>query len=80
VELRARCQRQPSSLVTPMGDETFYRYQQSLIDEAATTLGCAAPAVVNRQQQLRHSDFIGLGLRLVLGGWYYCHAKVAMLW
>jgi hypothetical protein len=22
-----------------MGDETFYRYQQSLIDEAATTLG-----------------------------------------
>ena len=39
VELRARGQRQPSSLVTPMGDETFYRYQQSLIDEAATTLG-----------------------------------------
>jgi hypothetical protein len=26
-------------LVTPMGDEMFYRYQQSLIDEAATTLG-----------------------------------------
>jgi len=22
-----------------MGDEMFYRYQQSLIDEAATTLG-----------------------------------------
>jgi hypothetical protein len=22
----------------PMGDEMFYRYQQSLIDEAATTL------------------------------------------
>jgi uncharacterized protein len=39
VELRARCQRQTSSLVTPMGDEMFYRYQQSLIDEAATTLG-----------------------------------------
>jgi TRAP-type uncharacterized transport system substrate-binding protein len=38
-ELRARCQRQTSSLVTPMGDEMFYRYQQSLIDEAATTLG-----------------------------------------
>src|SRR6516164_5733034 len=39
VELRARCQRHTSSLVTPMGDEMFYRYQQSLIDEAATTLG-----------------------------------------
>jgi TRAP-type uncharacterized transport system substrate-binding protein len=38
-ELRARCQRQTSSLVTPMGDEMFYRYQQSLIDEAATTVG-----------------------------------------
>jgi hypothetical protein len=38
VELRARCQRQTSSLVTPMGDEMFYRYQQSLIDEAATTV------------------------------------------
>jgi hypothetical protein len=37
--LRARCQRQTSSLVTPMGDEMFYRYQQSLIDEAATTVG-----------------------------------------
>jgi hypothetical protein len=39
VELRTRCQRQTSFLVTPMGDEMFYRYQQSLIDEAATTLG-----------------------------------------
>jgi hypothetical protein len=39
VELRARCQRQTSSLVTPMGDEMFYRYQQSLIDEATATLG-----------------------------------------
>ena len=37
-ELRARCQRQTSSLVTPMGDEIYYRYQQSLIDEAMTTL------------------------------------------
>jgi hypothetical protein len=37
-ELRARCQRQVSSIVTPMGDEMFYRYQQSLIDEAVTTL------------------------------------------
>ena len=27
-----------SSLVTPMGDEIYYRYQQSMIDEAITTL------------------------------------------
>jgi hypothetical protein len=26
MELRARCQRQTSSFVTPMGDEMFYRY------------------------------------------------------
>jgi len=26
-ELRARCQRQTNSFVTPMGDEMFYRYQ-----------------------------------------------------
>jgi TRAP-type uncharacterized transport system substrate-binding protein len=38
-ELRARCQRQTNSFVTPMGDEMFYRYQQSLIDEATTTVG-----------------------------------------
>src|SRR4029450_8094743 len=36
--LRARCQRQANSFVTPMGDELYYRYQQSLIDEATTTL------------------------------------------
>jgi TRAP-type uncharacterized transport system substrate-binding protein len=38
IELRARCQRQTNSFVTPMGDEMFYRYQQALIDEATTTL------------------------------------------
>jgi TRAP-type uncharacterized transport system substrate-binding protein len=38
-ELRARCQRQTNSFVTPMGDEMFYRYQQSMIDEATTALG-----------------------------------------
>jgi TRAP-type uncharacterized transport system substrate-binding protein len=38
VELRTRCQHQTGSIVTPMGDEMFYRYQQSLIDEAITTL------------------------------------------
>jgi hypothetical protein len=36
--LRARCQRQTNSFVTPMGDEMYYHYQQALIDEAATTL------------------------------------------
>ena len=38
-ELRARCQRQVSSIYTPMGDEMYYRYQEVLIVEAATTLG-----------------------------------------
>src|SRR6516164_8758375 len=38
-ELRALCQRQTSSFFTPMGAEMFNRYQQSLIDEAATTVG-----------------------------------------
>src|SRR5262245_22800325 len=38
VKLRARCQRQASSIVTPLGDEMYYRYQQFLIDEARTTL------------------------------------------
>jgi hypothetical protein len=39
MELRGRCQRQTNSFVTPMGDEMFYRYQESLIDDATTTLG-----------------------------------------
>jgi hypothetical protein len=46
LELRARCQRQTNSFVTPMGDEMFYRYQQSLIDEATTTVS----AVLQRSQ------------------------------
>jgi len=37
-ELRSRCQRQVASIVTPMGDEMFYRYQQSLIDETRAKL------------------------------------------
>jgi TRAP-type uncharacterized transport system substrate-binding protein len=37
-QLRARCQRYAASIVTPMGDEMFYRYQESLIDEARATL------------------------------------------
>jgi len=43
--LRARCQRQTNSVVTPMGDEMFYRYQQSLIDEAATTVAALLQSV-----------------------------------
>ncbi len=31
--LRERCQRYTGSVVTPMGDEMFYRYQESLINE-----------------------------------------------
>jgi hypothetical protein len=37
-ELRTRCQRYTGSVVTPMGDEMFYRYQESLIDELTTAL------------------------------------------
>jgi TRAP-type uncharacterized transport system substrate-binding protein len=39
LSLRDRCRRQTGSFVTPMGNEMYYRYQQSLIDEAITTLG-----------------------------------------
>jgi len=46
--LRARCQRQVASMVTPMGDEMFYRYQEFRIDEAlqmaATLLAGGPPA------------------------------------
>lgn len=38
IALRMRCHRYVSSFVTPMGDEMFYRYQQSLIDEAVAAL------------------------------------------
>jgi hypothetical protein len=36
--LRTRCQRQVRSMVTPMGDEMFYRYQEFRIDEALQTV------------------------------------------
>ena len=56
IELRARCQRQTSSLVTPMGDEIYYRYQQSLIDDATTTLSAllhsSQPPIRQAEQQL----------------------------
>ncbi|HEV7256646.1 MAG TPA: TAXI family TRAP transporter solute-binding subunit [Bosea sp. (in: a-proteobacteria)] len=37
-KLRARCRSYVNSFVTPMGDEMFYRYQQSLIDIAIAEL------------------------------------------
>jgi TRAP-type uncharacterized transport system substrate-binding protein len=36
--LRARCQRHANSFATPMGDEMFYRYQQSMIDHTTVIL------------------------------------------
>ncbi|TCR63006.1 TAXI family TRAP transporter solute-binding subunit [Bosea sp. BK604] len=37
-KLRSRCQSHANSFATPMGDEMFYRYQQSLIDRASGDL------------------------------------------
>jgi TRAP-type uncharacterized transport system substrate-binding protein len=36
--LRARCRTYANSFATPMGDEMYYRYQQSLIDQTALIL------------------------------------------
>ena len=36
--LRLRCLEQTRSMVTPMGNEMFYRYQESLIEGAASAL------------------------------------------
>jgi TRAP-type uncharacterized transport system substrate-binding protein len=36
--LRTRCARHANSFATPMGDEMFYRYQQSLIDDTTSVL------------------------------------------
>ena len=36
--LRAHCERQTASILTPMGDEMYYRYQRSLIEQAIDTL------------------------------------------
>lgn len=38
VALRARCEHQTGSIFTPMGDEMYYRYQRSLIDQAIDTV------------------------------------------
>ena len=36
--LRIRCERRAKSFATPMGDEMFYRYQQSLMDNTTAVL------------------------------------------
>jgi TRAP-type uncharacterized transport system substrate-binding protein len=54
--LRARCQRQTNSFVTPMGDEIYYRYQQALIDEAATTLAALLERVHPPQREAGASN------------------------
>ena len=36
--LRATCERRAKSFATPMGDEMFYRYQQSLMDDTTAVL------------------------------------------
>jgi hypothetical protein len=36
--LRIRCEAQTRSTVTPMGNEMFYRYQESLIKDAQARL------------------------------------------
>jgi hypothetical protein len=37
--LRLRCEEQLRSMVTPMGSEMFYRYQEQLIEDAQAMLG-----------------------------------------
>jgi len=51
IELRERCQRYASSFVTPMGDEMFYRYQQSLIDSAIVAL---KPQTLRKAEPAEH--------------------------
>jgi hypothetical protein len=55
-ELRARCQRYTGSLVTPMGDEMFYRYQESLINELMTALAAVARVAEPFEPPARSSD------------------------
>jgi hypothetical protein len=51
--LRTRCQRYTSSMVTPMGDEMFYRYQEALIDELTTALGVLFQSPPRSDKQAR---------------------------
>ena len=38
IALRTHCERQTKSIFTPMGDEMYYRYQRSLIEQVIDTL------------------------------------------
>jgi hypothetical protein len=38
IELRDRCQRQNRSIFAPMGEEIYFRYQESLINELINTV------------------------------------------
>jgi len=48
-ELHARCQRYTNSVVTPMGDEMFYRYQENSIDQLTATLTAKLPPSPRQQ-------------------------------
>ena len=51
-QLRVRCQRYTGSMVTPMGDEMFYRYQEAMIDE----LTAALTAVFHRSPKTKAAE------------------------
>jgi hypothetical protein len=56
MELCVRCQRYTSSIVTPMGDEMFYRYQESLIDVLTTKLAAIPSLALAGEKGGRTSD------------------------
>jgi len=65
-KLRERCQRQANSISTPMGNEMFYRYQQSLIDDATTTVAAllqGAPGQPGARAAAPHVGMSREGLR-----------------
>ena len=68
VALRERCQRQANSISTPMGNEMFYRYQQSLIDDATNTVaallqGTPGQPAAQTEPPTRGAQTIGSGPR-----------------
>lgn len=48
VALRGRCERQTNSIFTPMGDEMYYRFQRSLIDQAIDTVAALVGRPVDK--------------------------------
>ncbi|MEJ0076956.1 MAG: TAXI family TRAP transporter solute-binding subunit [Alphaproteobacteria bacterium] len=61
--LRARCERQTNSIFTPMGDEMYYRYQRSLIEQAIDTLATLIRRPVTPQSLTQNSIFVPAVLR-----------------